>query len=82
MIVASRALLLIVQFGPGAELPCVVGKLMECLQRELGTGQSPMNPYHFTATFRYRRYTRELLDLKSGLKTIPICAEGRQQPRG
>src|SRR5262249_56878969 len=36
-----------------------------------------MNPYRFTTTFRYRRYTRELLDLKSGLKTIPICAEGR-----
>jgi hypothetical protein len=41
-----------------------------------------MNPYGFTTTFRYRRYTRELLDLKSGLKTIPICAEGRQQPWG
>jgi len=41
-----------------------------------------MNPNCFTATFRDWRYTRELLDLESGLKTIPICAEGRQQPRG
>ena len=82
MIVASPTLLLIVEFGPGAESPCAVGKLMERLQQELRTGQSPMNPYGFPAAFRYRRYTRELLDLESGLKTIPICAEGRQQPRG
>ena len=82
MILASRALLLRVQFGPGTKPPCAVGKLMERLAHELRTGQSPMNPYRFTTAFRYRRYTRELLDLQSGLKTIPICAEGRQQPRG
>src|SRR5262252_10572127 len=65
MILASQTLLLIVQFRPGAESPCAVGKLMERLEHELRTGQSPMNPYHFTATFRYRRYTRELLNLQS-----------------
>src|SRR5215470_2561440 len=55
MILATHALLLIVQLGPGAEPPCAVGKLMERLQHELRTGQSPMNPYRFTTTFRYRR---------------------------
>src|SRR5215813_10454780 len=47
-----------------AEPPCAVGKLMERLAHELRTGPSPMNPYRFTTTFRYRRYTRELLDLQ------------------
>ena len=68
VVVASRTLLPVVQFGPGAELPCLVSKLVEGLQHKLGTGQSPMDPYRFTATFRYWRYSRELLDFQSGLK--------------
>jgi hypothetical protein len=78
VVVASRTLLPVVQFGPGAELPGLVGKLVEGLQPKLGTGQSPMNPDRFTATFCDGRYSRELLDLRSGLKAIPIGAEGRR----
>jgi len=40
-----------------------------------------MNPYRFTAAFRYRRYSRELLDFQRRLKTVSIGSEGRQQPR-
>jgi hypothetical protein len=47
------------------------------MKDKLGTRQTTMNPYRLATTFRYRRYTRELLDFQSGFKAIPICAEGR-----
>src|ERR1700674_2055371 len=79
---AVGALLLIIQFGPSAELPGLIGELVERLKHKLGTRPAAMYPKCLATTLRYRRYTRELLDLQSGFKAIPICAEGCRQPRG
>ena len=82
MITAAYALPLILQFGPRAELPSLIGKLMKRLKHKLRARPTPMDPFRFATSFRHRRYSRELLHLHRGLKAIPIRAEGRHKPRG
>src|SRR5437667_4315473 len=70
MFFALGPLMLVVQLRPHGKPPSLVCKLMEALQHEFRTGPSSMDPYTLAAAFCDRRYSRELLYIYRGLKSI------------